>query len=370
MREYCMRRLISIPLLLAIAGCADLGYYWHSASGHLDVMDKRVDIDELLVDTELDAGLRERLELVRDIRRFSVERLDLPDNDSYLSYAELDRPYLIQNLFAAPEFSTRLYRWCYPVVGCASYRGYFDDDRLQNYVEELEAQGFEVHVGKVSAYSTLGWFDDPVLSTFIDWPDHRLAGLLFHELVHQQIYIDGDSTFNESLATAVQQVGTELWLKSRNQQEQIERMSLWLQYRGQVMALIETTRGQLDEIYQRDIGDQRKRELKAATFDDARRRHAAIATRHGVSGGYTRWFSGELNNAKIGSVSTYNAMTPAFVAMIRAYDFDFAGFYDYVARLGEFDKERRDACLGQWTSGGGRSSADCPAMRGETATAS
>lgn len=365
-----MRCLITIPLLLALAGCADLGYYWHSASGHLDVMERRVDIDEMLADSELDAGLRERLELVREIRRFSVERLDLPDNRSYLSYAELDRPYLIQNLFAAPEFSTRLYRWCYPVVGCASYRGYYDEARLQAYVARLEDEGFDVHVGKVSAYSTLGWFDDPVLSTFIDWPDYRLAGLLFHELVHQQIYIDDDTTFNESLATAVQQVGTELWLESRNRKEQIERMALWLQYRAEVMALIEATRGQLDDIYQRDIGDGRKRKLKAETFERARRAHTGIAARHGISGGYTQWFSGELNNAKIGSVSAYNAMTPAFIAMIRAFDYDFSGFYGYVARLGEYEKTRRDSCLEQWTNGGGETSIDCPAMRDGPATAS
>ena len=365
-----MRCLITMPLLLALAGCADLGYYWHSASGHLEVMERRVDIDEMLADAELEAGLRERLELIKEIRRFSVERLDLPDNDSYLSYAELDRPYLIQNLFAAPEFSTQLYRWCYPVVGCASYRGYYDDERLQAYVEELEAEGFEVYIGKVSAYSTLGWFDDPVLSTFIDWPDHRLAGLLFHELMHQQIYIDDDTTFNESLATAVQQVGTELWLESRNREDQIERMSEWLRYRAEVMALIEATRGRLDGIYQRDIDDGPKRDLKAETFERARRMHAEIAARHGIRSGYTRWFAGELNNAKIGSVSTYNAMTPAFIAMIRAFDYDFSGFYGYVARLGEFEKKQRNACLEQWSNGSGESSADCPAMRAGETTAS
>ncbi len=365
-----MRCLISIPLLLALAGCADLGYYWHSASGHLDVMDKRVDIDELLADRELDAGLRERLELVKEIRRFSVERLDLPDNDSYLSYAELDRPWLVKNLFAAPEFSTRLNRWCYPVIGCAAYRGYYDEERLNNYVEELEAQGFEVHVGQVSAYSTLGWFDDPVLSTFIDWPDHRLAGLLFHELVHQQIYIDDDTTFNESLATAVQQVGTELWLQARKHETQIEKMALWLDYRAEVMGLIETTRGRLDEIYRRDIGDERKRELKAETFERARDSHSGIAARHGIEGGYTRWFSAGLNNAKIGSVSTYNSLKPAFVAMIRAFDYDFAAFYAYVERLGKFDKPRRDACLDRWSNGGGERSPDCPEKTGSAATVS
>ena len=370
MREYCMRRLITIPLLLALAGCADFGYYWHSARGHLDVMDRRVDIDELLADRELDAQLRQRLELVKDIRRFSVERLALPDNDSYLNYAELDRPWLVQNLFAAPEFSTRLHRWCYPIVGCASYRGYYDEQRLRDYVAELEAEGLEVHVGRVPAYSTLGWFDDPVLSTFIDWPDHRLAGLLFHELTHQQLYIDDDTTFNESLASAVQQVGTELWLESRRHPRQIEKMALWLQYRAEVMALIESTRDTLDEIYQRDITAAQKRELKAETFARARESHGGIAARHGIEGGYTRWFAGELNNAKIGSVSTYNAMKPAFVNMIRAFDLDFAGFYRYAEALGKFDKPRRDACIEAWSDGDGAASASCPSPPAGSAIAS
>jgi predicted aminopeptidase len=174
-----MRCLISIPLLLLLGGCADIGYYWHSARGHLEVMDKRVAIEDLLAQQSTTPELRERLTLVREIRQFSVTRLELPDNDSYLSYVELDRPYLVQNLFAAPEFSTRLQQWCYPIIGCASYRGYFDETRLLAYVEELEAAGLEVHVGRVSAYSTLGWFDDPVLSSFINWPDYRLAGLLY-----------------------------------------------------------------------------------------------------------------------------------------------------------------------------------------------
>ncbi|NCF37381.1 MAG: hypothetical protein GWP56_13535 [Gammaproteobacteria bacterium] len=166
-----MRYLISIPLLLLLGGCADMGYYWHSARGHLEVMDKRVAIEDLLAEQSTTPELRERLTLVREIREFSVTRLDLPDNDSYLSYVELDRPYLVQNLFAAPEFSTRLRQWCYPIIGCASYRGYYDETRLLAYVEELETAGLEVHVGRVSAYSTLGWFDDPVLSSFINWPD-------------------------------------------------------------------------------------------------------------------------------------------------------------------------------------------------------
>ena len=343
-----MRWLISMPLLLALAGCADLGYYWHSARGHLAVMQQRVDIDDLLADDSTDASLRERLRLVQEIRAFSVARLDLPDNDSYLSYVELGRPYLIQNLFAAPEFSTRLKEWCYPIIGCASYRGYYDEARLERYAGELRSAGLETYVGRVSAYSTLGWFDDPVLSSFIDWPDYRLAGLLFHELTHQQLYIDDDTTFNESLASAVQQVGTELWLEAHERQEDLATLASLTTYRDEVIALIESTRERLSDLYAGASSDADKRLAKLAIFDEARAAHAEIAARRGVSGGYSSWFAGELNNARIGSIAAYNSYRPAFVNMIHAHARDFGEFYRYAAAVGKLGRDARDRCLEAW----------------------
>ena len=364
-----MRYLISIPLLLLLCGCADLGYYWHNARGHLAVMNQRTDIETLLEDDGLAAELRQRLVLAQQIRKFSVERLQLPANGSYHGYVELNRPYVIQNLFAAPEFSTRLKQWCYPIIGCASYRGYFDEDRMSSYVDELKADGFEVHVGKVSAYSTLGWFDDPVLSSFINWPDYRLAGLLFHELTHQQIYIDDDTTFNESLASAVQQVGTELWLESRNQVEQLDKLSRWLRYRAEVITLIEATREQLKLIYDSQIDDVQKRVRKTQVFAEARTTHGLIASKHEITGGFTRWFADELNNAKIGSVAAYNSEMPAFINMIRAHNLDFAAFFSYVQALGELDRSTRDSCLAAWKHPGKPKNVDCPGIEMAIATA-
>jgi predicted aminopeptidase len=331
-------------------------------------MSQRVDIDEMLADEQLDDGLRERLQLVQEIRRFSIERLDLPANDSYLSYVELDQPYVVQNIFAAPEFSTRLYEWCYPVIGCASYRGYYDEARMLAYSDDLKAQGLEVYIARVSAYSTLGWFDDPVLSSFVNWPDYRLAGLLFHELTHQQVYIDNDTTFNESLASAVQQVGTELWLKSRQQDEQLEQLTKWSHYRDEVIVLIGNTRERLAEIYAGDGDDADKRERKSRIFTGARDVHAEIAAKHGIEGGYTNWFAGELNNAKIGSVAAYNSLMPAFINMIRAYNLDFAPFYEYVQVVGDLDKSVRDSCLQAWRQNIGPDSADCPDSKSGIAT--
>jgi len=360
-----MRRLNSIPLLLLplllLSGCADLDYYWHSASGHVAVMRQRVDIEELLADDNLDSGLRERLLLVQEIRRFSIQRLDLPDNDSYRSYVDLPRRYVIQNLFAAPEFSTRLHQWCYPVIGCASYRGYYDEARLLAYTDELKAQGFEIYVGQVPAYSTLGWFDDPVLSSFIDWPDYRLAGLLFHELTHQRIYIEDDTTFNESLASAVEQAGTELWLKSRNQGEALDEFLRWGAYRDEVIALIEATRDRLTSLYASDLSDAGKRARKARQFDSARAEHAAIAARYGITGGFGPWFASELNNARIGSVAAYNSRVPAFMRMLVEQENDFAAFYRYVERVAELDRDARELCLDAWEQRTQTAAGICPA---------
>ena len=357
-----MRWLISIPLLLLLCGCTDVGYYWHSATGHLDIMDQRVDIDELLADDDLDSKLRARLVLVQEIRQFSIDRLGLPDNGSYGSYVNLQQPYVIQNLFAAPELSTRLHQWCYPVIGCASYRGYYDETRLLAYIEKLQSEGLEVHVGRVSAYSTLGWFDDPVLSSFLDWPDYRLAGLLFHELTHQQVYIDDDTTFNESLASAVQQVGTTIWLQSNNQSAALDEFRRWLAYRDEAIALIVATRTQLGELYSSDLDDDEKRQQKTLRFLEAREAHNKIAARHGIERGFKSWFATGLNNAKIGSVAAYNSRVTAFVNILEARETDFPVFYHYVEQLGELDRDPRDRCLDAWETDVAATSGICPGV--------
>lgn len=351
-------RCVFTMVLLLLAGCADLGYYWHSARGHMAIMNDREDIQALLDDPATEAVLRERLQLVLEIRRFARDELDLPVGGSYREYVALDRPWVVRNLFAAPEFSTELYQWCYPIVGCAGYRGYFDEARLRKYAAELEARGLDIYIGNVSAYSTLGWFDDPVLSSFIHWPDYRLAGLLFHELAHQRLFIDDDTTFNESFASAVQQAGTERWLNARGETEQLERFRAWLQYRESVITLIESTRETLEQMYRLDLDDASRRERKTAAFIEARARHAEIADRFGISGGFTRWFADDLNNAKIGSVSAYNAQRPAFIAILQSRDGDFDRFYQYVERLGERQKSERDACLRAWV--GGDTASLCP----------
>jgi predicted aminopeptidase len=361
MREYWLlplmktdnspMRLIIVLVVLLSSGCADLGYYWHSAKGHMEVMNRRVAIKDLLRDPQTDTELKQRLTLVREIREFAFNRLRLPESGSYSDYAQLDNPYVLQNLFAAPEFSTQLLSWCYPVAGCTSYRGFYEQQRLDAFVAGLKADKNEVHISRVPAYSTLGWFDDPVLSSFINWPDHRLAGLLFHELTHQRIYIDGDSRFNESLASAVQLVGIRLWLEYKNQPLLLEKYNRGLVYRRDVAQLIESARDQLEKIYKNGETDDWKRQQKQKIFQLMRDQYEDISRRHNYRDGYAKWVAADLNNAKLGSVSTYNALIPAFVSMITALDNDFERFYRYAEKLGESDKEKRDLCLQAWRVG-------------------
>ena len=357
--DYPPMRFIFVILMLLISGCADLGYYWHTAKGHMAIMDRRVAIDDLLDDPQTDAKLKERLKLVKEIRAFAFSQLALPESGSYTDYAQLDHPYALQNLFAAPEFSTKLLSWCYPIAGCTSYRGFYEQQRLDAFVANLKADNNEVHISRVPAYSTLGWFDDPVLSSFINWSDHRLAGLLFHELTHQRIYIDGDSKFNESLASAVQQVGIRLWLESHGQLDKLDRFDRGLAYRQDVVGLIESARKRLSDIYDEDKSNEWKRVEKQKVFRQMRDQYEEIAYKHNYRDGYARWIASELNNAKLGSVSTYNALIPAFVSMIEAFDRDFERFFQYAEKIGNMEKDKRDLCLKAWQEGNALTDDSC-----------
>jgi predicted aminopeptidase len=355
-----MRILLLLIVISTLSACSDFGYYWHSTRGHLALMNKRVDIDDMLENTDLDTNLRGRLLLVKNIRAFSVDELALPDSGSYHNYVQLDRDYLLQNLFAAKEFSTQLHSWCFPVAGCLSYRGYYDEELLNEYANQLRAENFDLHIGYVPAYSTLGWFDDPVLSSFINWPDYRLAGLLFHELTHQRIYIDNDTQFNESLAVAIEQAGTELWLKASNQGAQLEEFTRWIVYRREVVSLIEQTRSQLTRLYQMNMDDSSKRQEKQSIFASSREGYAEIAERLNYQDGFKDWFAGELNNAKIGSVSAYSIHVPAFLAIAKTLNYNFEAFFTNVEKIGAMDKAERDRCLASWTDGTSTESRPCP----------
>ncbi len=339
--------LLSIILLQTMA-CADLSYYMHSAQGQVSIMQKMQDIDDVMQDETTQATLKRQLKLVGSIRQFAFEQLSLPESDSYTQYADIGRPYVLKNLFASDEFSTSLQSWCYPIVGCAGYRGYFDENKLEQFKSTLLQQGKDVYVANIPAYSTLGWFDDPVLNTFISWPEYRLAGLMFHELAHQRLYIDNDSQFNESFAMAVQYSGVEKWLQDKGQFEKLKRYKQYQQNRLKVISLIDQGRLNLTQLYEQNLGDNEKRSQKKQLLAQLRIDYEELSSEFEVPGGFKYWFKGELNNAKLASVSTYLSRVKAFRKLLQSHAGNYDEFYLHVNEIGMLPVAERNSCLDLW----------------------
>lgn len=358
------RLLIVLITAGLLVGCADLSYYLHSVNGHLSVMRSARAIEEVLNDPNTPSDLAERLRLVNRIREFAITELGLPSSGSYVEYADLQRDYVVKNLFAAPEFSIEAHQWCYPIVGCAGYRGYFDEQRLDSYVARLDAQGFDTYVARVPAYSTLGWFDDPVLNTFIRWPEHHLAGLIFHELSHQVLYIDGDTQFNESFAVAVQQLATERWLQHGADGDRLALYRDELMQRAQVIALIAGARQDLADLYRKPLSEEGKRAAKRRYMDQLRQQYLDLSATFARKDRFAAWFESELNNAKLLSIATYHSNVAAFRNMHRQLDGDFHRFLAYVKNISQLDQERRQRCVDAWqvSTTGASLPADCPPL--------
>jgi predicted aminopeptidase len=338
-------------IIMLLSGCSQLRYYQQSAGGQLDIIERREPIDTLLEDDALDPELRSRLQRVTELRTFAIGKLKLPETGSYTFYADLERNYVVKSLFAAPEFSVELHEWCYPVVGCASYRGYFDTDLLAKDKDLFGAQGYDTYIAPIPAYSTLGWFDDPVLNTVIEWPEPRLAGLVFHELAHQKLYVEGDTEFNESFATAVEQAGVELWLAERDNTALIAHYKRRRVHQREVVELIEQVRDELDTLYQQEFTVDVMRDAKRRKLETARQRYQALRRGWEHDPGYDAWFSGELNNARLGSVSAYHTYVDAFLAILDEENHDFDAFYKRAAEIGSLDRELRRQCLLQLSAG-------------------
>lgn len=348
-----MRRTIRTVLAAAaalLAGCASLhdgvGYYWQSISGHLRILQAARPVDDWLADPGTDATLRARLELAREIRHFAAERLALPDNASYTRYADLGRPFVVWNVFATPELSLQLRRWCFPVVGCVDYRGYYNRQEAERYAQTMRARGLEAYVGGVPAYSTLGWFADPLLNTFIRYPEAELARLVFHELAHQVVYVPGDTAFNESFATAVEEAGIERWIAARGDARLAGAYAAYVSRRRDFLDLLGRHRQQLRELYASDADDAAKRARKAEILASLRDEYANLKRdRWGGFAGYDRWFAQPLTNAHLSSVSTYTELVPAFRALLAREGGDLPRFYRAVRALADTSAPRRLARL-------------------------
>lgn len=339
----------ALALVALLCGCSTVGYYYQSARGQLDLMCRARDIDHLLKDDNATPAVRERLERVKAMRRFASKSLHLPDNDSYKSYAALDRDYALWNVFAAPELSIQPHKWCFPIVGCVVYRGYFNKADAEQYASSLHRQGLETYVAGVPAYSTLGWFDDPVLSTVLNYPDPELAGLIFHELAHQVAYAKGDSVFNESFAVTVEMEGVERWLKHEGWPGEIEAYRLRRRRNDEVVKTILDYRHRLDEVYRSDHDRKWKLVHKAQVIASLKARYREMISAWPGYHGYGQWFSQDLNNAHFAVIAAYHALVPAFQALLARDGGDLRRFYDDAVKLSREPAARRREFLDKLT---------------------
>lgn len=359
------RPRIAAPILallacLALAGCAHtegaLGYYWQSVQGHARLLQAARPLDEWIANESTPAPLRARLQLTQRARHFAVQELGLPDNASYRSYADLGRSAAVWNVVAAPPYALELHRWCFPFTGCIGYRGYFQEADAQAEGARLAAQGLEVDVYGVPAYSTLGYLDwaggDPLLNTFIGWPEGEFVRLLFHELAHQVVYAQGDTLFNESFATAVERLGTERWLATQARPEVRQAFAASEERRQAFRALTRATRARLAEIYEQNKApahdSQALNAMKSGAMQDFRAQYAVLRERWLAQGarveGYDRWVA-QANNASFAAQAAYDAWVPAFEALFAQQGQRWDAFYDAVRHLAALPQDERHARL-------------------------
>ncbi len=344
-------RAAGLALLLAAtalaSGCARThgpGYYWQSVSGHAELMWRARPIEDWLADSGTPEALKDRLLLARRIRAFAVSELGLPDNASYHRYADLERNAAVYNVVAAPPLSLTLQTWCFPVAGCVGYRGYYREADARAFAASLDP-GLEVAVYPVPAYSTLGWMNwvggDPLLNTFLRYPEGELARLLFHELAHQVLYVKDDTSFNESFATAVERIGVQRWLAQASTPAARVEYAAFDQRRRAFRALTGSVRARLQAVYgDPALDDAAKRARKAQVMADFRREYEALKAFWGGFAAYDAWVA-RANNALLGAQGAYDQLVPGFEALFEREGRDFARFYDAVRTLAALPKDER-----------------------------
>jgi len=349
--------VLSVVACLVLAACGAMeatGYYWQGAAGQLDILARAKPIDVVITEGD-DAALSARLARVKLIRAYASDALGLPDNRSFTRYSDVGRTYVVWNVFATPPLSLTARQWCFPVAGCVSYRGYFHESEAREEAARLAAGGADVHVSGVPAYSTLGYFDDPVLSTFVRWPETELARLMFHELAHQIVYVKDDSVFNESFAVAVEEAGLQRWLAAEGNAQLDAQFARAEHQRVIFRDLVRATRERLEAVYAGGASDAEKLAEKQAAF--AAMKKAYTNARVGETGmaGYDRWFAGHdgegPNNASLSSVALYTAQVPAFRALLAQEGDSLPRFYARVKAIAALPKAERNEVLARAAAG-------------------
>ena len=337
------KRLLGTVAGLSLSACSTLGYYGHIAHGEYAMLASRQPITRVLADPNADTALKARLRNALDARSFASDKLGLPRNASYTGYTDLKRPYATWNVFAAPEFSVDAHEQCYPLVGCLAYRGYFERARADDEAAQLRARGLDVWIGGSAAYSTLGWFADPILNTMLRWTDDELVATIFHELAHQRLFVKGDTEFNESFASFVQYEGLHQWraAKSLPDSDDAQRMR-----DSEFETLVLATRDRLRGVYASPLSDAAKRDRKRAEFERLRSDYARLRdTQWGGRGDYDGWIAAELNNATLLPLGLYHRWVDAFTRLFAQCARDWPAFYAAAAQIGRLDPAKRAQAL-------------------------
>ncbi len=346
----------AVLLAATLTGCETLSYYTQAVGGQLSITASARPLESMLEDPATSADLRKKLVLAHAIRDFASRELDLPDDGSYRRYVELGRPFVVWNLFVTPEFSTKPMESCFPVTGCVSYRGYFAEADAIAYAQKMRAKGYDVQLSGIPAYSTLGWFDDPLLSSFIRYPEAELARLVFHELSHHVVYAKGDTVFNESFAVAVERAGVRRWLAAHQNTRDLATFFAARERQAEFIALIEAAKIRMDKIYASPLPDGEMREAKRAGFEELLRDYAALKARWGGFAGYDRILGKAPGNALLASITAYSKFVPGFERMLAAEHDDLPRFYAAVKALAKRPKAERCRLL---TEGLAAKSGEC-----------
>lgn len=338
-----IRPIVIAGLSVLLAGCNGVSYYWQSVNGQLAMWSRERPVAEVISDPATDEKLRRKLIRVQKIRDFASRELKLPDNASYRSYADLGRPFAVWNVFAAPEFSVSPVQWCFPVAGCVAYRGYFERAAAESFAAGLAAEGNDVYVSGVPAYSTLGYFADPLLNTFIYFPDVEIARLLFHELAHQVAYAPDDTVFNESFAVAVETEGVKRWVAYTGDRPALADFERRQRAREVFQQIVSRCRERLAALYRSGLPADAMRARKSAILEEMVEEYRASRGRIGFTG-YDQWFARGPNNAQVVSVAIYTQLVPEFQALLKHEGGHLERFYAKVKSLASLPKnERADA---------------------------
>ena len=337
-----MKSILLFSLFVLLQGCGTVSYYSHLVNGHYALVEAEEDIEDILHQNKYEEAIRLKLQKALEIRQFASKELALPDNDSYKTFVKLDRPYPVWNVVAAEKFSVKAKQWCFLIVGCINYRGYFNKQDAETKAAELAKEGYDVAVSPAAAYSTLGWFNDPLLSSMLYKEEAHLAGIIFHELAHQKVYIDDDSAFNEAFATAVELEGVRRWLESQHDKQGMKKYRVYKKRQKEFNQLLKATREKLKVLYSAvKTPEQHRLEKKQAIIRMMKKQYLALKKRWGGYAGYDKWMGREINNAHLALVATYHELVPGFESLLRVLKYDLPDFYNRVAQLGEQSSEQR-----------------------------